>query len=186
MRLLVGMFLSLFCVVDMETSNGLMIAAGELMMLNRLLIVPGVEHAMLNIRVNMCFLMLMSRGSMVLQRSGIMSSPGILWSSLPVHIRGRLYLLRETFYSYSQGAWRLFDGDSWALSLTASSVMRSLSLPCLVSLSLGAILFLPNFCPPASASRFWHVWGCWSFWSFYSISIEGCGYYCSKTKHNFS
>ena len=45
-RSLVGMFLPQFCIVDQDTSNGLMPAPGELMMLNRLLIVPGVEHAM--------------------------------------------------------------------------------------------------------------------------------------------
>ena len=39
---------TLFCVVDLETSNGLMLAAEEHMMLNRLLLVPGVEHSMLN------------------------------------------------------------------------------------------------------------------------------------------
>ena len=50
-RSLVGMFLPLFCVVDLETSNGLMPAARELMMLTRLLILPGVEHAMRNIVV---------------------------------------------------------------------------------------------------------------------------------------
>ena len=38
-RSLVGMFLPLFCEVE---NNGLIPAAGELMMLNRLLIVPGV------------------------------------------------------------------------------------------------------------------------------------------------
>ena len=37
-----------------------------------------------------------------------------------------------------------------ALSLTANSVVSSLSLHCFFSLSLGAI---PNFCPPASAFR---------------------------------
>ena len=35
-------------VVDLEPSNDLTPAAGELMMLNRLLIVPGIEHAMRN------------------------------------------------------------------------------------------------------------------------------------------
>ena len=58
MRSLVGMFLPLFCVVDLETSNSLMPAAEELMMLNRLLIVPGLEHAMRNIGVNLCLLVL--------------------------------------------------------------------------------------------------------------------------------
>ena len=56
MRSLVGMFLPQFFAVDLETSNGLMPAAGDLMMLNRLLIVPGVEHAMLNIGVNLYLL----------------------------------------------------------------------------------------------------------------------------------
>ena len=49
-------------------SNGLMPAVGELTMLNRLLIVPGVEHEMLKILV-----VLRTRGSMVLQESRIMS-----------------------------------------------------------------------------------------------------------------
>ena len=42
------------------------LAAGEPMMLNRLLIVPGEKRAMLNIWVNLCLLVLRSRGSMVL------------------------------------------------------------------------------------------------------------------------
>ena len=36
------------------------------MMLNSLLIVPGVEHAMLNIGVNLCLLVPRPRGSMEL------------------------------------------------------------------------------------------------------------------------
>ena len=74
MKVFVDMFLPLFRVVDLETSNGLMPAAGELMMLNRLLIVLGVEHAMLNIELAM----LSPRGSMVLQGSCIIRAPGIL------------------------------------------------------------------------------------------------------------
>ena len=50
-----GMFLLMFLVVDLETSNGLMPAAGEFMMINRLLTVTGVLHAKLIIRVNLCF-----------------------------------------------------------------------------------------------------------------------------------
>ena len=73
-----GMFLPLFYVVDLKTSNGLMPAAEELMMLNRLLIVPGVEHAKKNIGVNLCLLVLRPRGSMELQWCRIMSAPGIL------------------------------------------------------------------------------------------------------------
>ena len=69
------MFLPLFRVVHLETSNGLMPADGELMMLKRLLIVLGVEHSMLNIGVNVCLLLLRPRGSMVLRGSRIMSAP---------------------------------------------------------------------------------------------------------------
>ena len=60
------MFLPLFCVVDLDTTNGLMPAAGEFVMLNRLLIVPIVEQAMWNIGVTLCLLVLRPRGSMVL------------------------------------------------------------------------------------------------------------------------
>ena len=66
-------------------NNSLMPAARELMMLNRQLIVPGVGHAMPNIVVNLCLLVLRPRGSMVLQGSRIMSAPGILRSTPPVH-----------------------------------------------------------------------------------------------------
>ena len=50
-HLYVWTFLPLFCMIDLETNNGLMSAARKLMMLNRLLIVPGVEleRTMLNI-----------------------------------------------------------------------------------------------------------------------------------------
>ena len=39
------LFLPLFCIVDLEASNGLIPAARELMMLRRLLIVPCVKQA---------------------------------------------------------------------------------------------------------------------------------------------
>ena len=78
MRSLVGMFISLFYVVDLETRNGLLPAVEELTMLHRLLIVPGIEHAMPNIRVDFCLLVPRPGGSMVLQESGIMSASGIL------------------------------------------------------------------------------------------------------------
>ena len=97
MRSLVGMFLPLFCAVDLETSNGLMPAAGELMMQNGLLITPGVEHQMRNIVVNLCLLVLRRRGSMVLQESRIIRAPGILCSTLPVHISGRRHLWVRSF-----------------------------------------------------------------------------------------
>ena len=54
----------------LQTSNSLMPAAGQLMVLNRLL--------MLKIGVNLCMLVLRPRCSMVLQGSRIMSAPGIL------------------------------------------------------------------------------------------------------------
>ena len=69
---------TLFCVVDLDTSNGLKPAARELVMINRLLIVPGKEHAMQIIYVDLCLLVLRPRGSIVLQGSHIMNAPGIL------------------------------------------------------------------------------------------------------------
>ena len=76
MRSLVGLFLQLFFVVDPEISNGLMPAAEELMMLIRLLIIPGVEHAVQIIGVNLCSLLLRLRGSIMLQGSHIMKKTG--------------------------------------------------------------------------------------------------------------
>ena len=69
---------TVLCIVDLETSNRLMPAAGELIIQNRRLIMSGVEHAMLNIEVNLCSLMLRPRRFMVLQGSCIMSAPGTL------------------------------------------------------------------------------------------------------------
>ena len=43
-------------------------AAAELMMLNILIIVSGIEHAMLNIVVNLCLLVLRPRGSICAAR----------------------------------------------------------------------------------------------------------------------
>ena len=45
------------------------------MMLNRQLIVAGVEQVMLNIGVNLCLFVLRPRGSMVQQGNLIMSVP---------------------------------------------------------------------------------------------------------------
>ena len=75
---MLGVFQPLCFVVDLETKNGLMPAAGELMMLNRLLIVPGLEHAMLIIGVNFYLFVLRPWVNMVLQGSRIMNVPGIL------------------------------------------------------------------------------------------------------------
>ena len=75
---LVGLFLPLFSVIDLETSNVLMPAVGELMMINRLLIMPGAEHAVQIIGVDLCLLVLRHRGSVVLQGTYIMNEPGIL------------------------------------------------------------------------------------------------------------
>ena len=58
---LVGLFLPLFCVVDLDTSNGLMPAAEKLMMLNRLLIMPAIESAVQIIGVDLCLLVLRPR-----------------------------------------------------------------------------------------------------------------------------
>ena len=53
-------------------------AVRELMMLSRLLIMPGVEHAVQIIGVDMRMLVLRPSESMVLQQSHIMNAPGIL------------------------------------------------------------------------------------------------------------
>ena len=63
---------------DLKTSNGLMGAAGKFMMLSRLLIMSGVEHAIQIIIVDLCLLVLRPRESMVLQGSHIMNASGIL------------------------------------------------------------------------------------------------------------
>ena len=104
----VGLLLTLFRIVDLETINGLMPATREIMMLSRLLIVPGAEHEVQIIGVDLCLLVLrptqtklfigstvdpcrstgvycrsdekfcLGRGSMVPQGSHIMKAPGIL------------------------------------------------------------------------------------------------------------
>ena len=70
---------------------------------------------------------------------------------------------------------------SWALSSTVSSVVSSL-----VSLSLDVIHWtsrLLSFCVRFLVLTHMVVW---SFGCVSSISKDGCGYYCSKIKHNFS
>ena len=53
-------------------------AAGELVMLSRQFVVPGVEHALQIIGVDLCLLLLRLKGSIVLQESRIMNTPGIV------------------------------------------------------------------------------------------------------------
>ena len=77
-RSLVGIFLPLSWEIDLETNSGLMPAERELLMLRRLLIMPGVAHAVQIIWVDLCLLVLIPIGSMVLQGSYIMNAPGIL------------------------------------------------------------------------------------------------------------
>ena len=78
-----GLFLSLFCIIDLETSNGLMTAAGGLLMLSRLLIMPGVDHAVQINRVDCsCLLVLRPGGNMVLQGSHIINAP---WMNALMH-----------------------------------------------------------------------------------------------------
>ena len=61
---MVGLLPPPFCIVDLKTSNGLIPAAGELIMLSRLLMVPGLELVMQIIGVDVCLLLLRLRGSM--------------------------------------------------------------------------------------------------------------------------
>ena len=60
---------------DNTTSNGLMPAAGVLMMTRGRLIVSGVEHAMHIFGVNLCLLVLRPNGFIVLQGRRIMNAP---------------------------------------------------------------------------------------------------------------
>ena len=91
-RSLGGLFIPRFFVVDLETRNDLMPVAGELMMLRRLLIMHGLEHAVQITVVDLFLLVLRPRGSMVLQESHIMNAPGILRSTPPAHISGERHL----------------------------------------------------------------------------------------------
>ena len=88
----IGLFLRLFCAVDLDSSNCLMPAGIELMMLSRLLIMHGVEHAVQIIGVYLRLLVLGLRGSMVLQGSHKMKASGILFNTPPVHINGERHL----------------------------------------------------------------------------------------------
>ena len=72
-RSLVGLFLQRFCVVNLETRDGLIPAAGHHTMLSKLLIVPGAEHSVQSIVVNLCLLVLRPRGYMMLKLSHIVS-----------------------------------------------------------------------------------------------------------------
>ena len=70
-------------------SNGLMPAAGKLMMLNRLLIVPGVECAMLIIRGQFVLARAEAQWIYGAALSRIINVQGILGSTPPDHVRGR-------------------------------------------------------------------------------------------------
>ena len=125
---LVDMFPPLFCEVYLETSNGLMPAAAEHRMMSRRLIVPGVEHAMEIIGVDMCLLVLRPKWYIVLQVSRIMNAPGILWTTPPVHLSNGGHwkarsLVWNLLFLFSLGPdlvwwWLLLrKPHSWALSL---------------------------------------------------------------------
>ena len=135
----------LLFIVDLKMSNGLMPAAGELMMLSRLLIMRYVDHAVQIIGVYLCLLVLRPRRSMVLQGSHIMNAPGILWSIPPVHIsretlKGSVFGVKPSIPALRGPRGGLVVAPSekvslLAISLTASSVVSS-SSPlwlCLVS-----------------------------------------------------
>ena len=87
-RSLVEMFPPTFCLVYLETSNSLMSAGGELMMLSRLLIILGIKHSIQFIEVDFYVPVLRPRVSMVVQGSHIMYTTGIIWGTPPIHIRG--------------------------------------------------------------------------------------------------
>ena len=140
------------------------------MMLYRLLIMTGAEHTMLKIMVNLCFLVLRPRMSMVLQRSHNEKKRNTLKNSTCSHkwwetlkglifgakhsvpaLRGPLevvwwWLLLRKPYSWALG----LPASSVMSSLTESSAVSSLSLLCLVLSFVSSLLQfvgLSNFCP---------------------------------------
>ena len=113
MRPLVGMFLPLFCVVYLETSNGLMLVAEELMMLNRLLLV------MFNAEHYDQFVLALAEAQRVYgaaRESHNESTRNILKHSTCSHkwweTLRRLDLWCKTFHSCSHEAQRLLGGGS--------------------------------------------------------------------------
>ena len=156
------MFLPLFCIY-LETSNGLIPTAGELMMLNRWLIVPGVEHAMLNIGFNLCWPVQGPRGSMVPQGSHNERSRNTLKHSTCSHnwwetLKGSIFGVKPSNPALRGPGGGLVvapaeNASLLGLSFTARSFMSSLSLLCFVSLSIGEIL-----CP----SKLLSSWVCFS------------------------
>ena len=142
MRYLVGLFIPLFCVVDLEISNGLMPAAGELMTLSRLLIIPWCRARSAD-----------HWGRFVLARAeaqGVYGAANVshnertrnpLKHSTCSHkwwetLKGSILLVCSRLFLLSGGqevVWRwllLRKRHSWALSLTASSVVSSSSHVC--------------------------------------------------------
>ena len=113
---------------------------------------PSIVHGGKTLSIVWASAHLRPRGSMMLQGSRIMSAPGILWSTPPVHISGERHwkarhLVWKLIFLLSGGSevvwWLLLlrRPHPWALCLTVSSLVSSLSLLCLVSLTLGAILW---------------------------------------------
>ena len=79
MRSLVGVFLPVTTVWRSKSGDKKWFdAAKEFMMLNRLLVMPGLEPTMLIIVVNLYLIVLRPRGSMVLQGSRTMNASGTL------------------------------------------------------------------------------------------------------------
>ena len=148
-----------------DFDKSLMPATWEHMMLSRLIIMPGVEHAVQITGVDLCLLVLKPRLSMVQQWSHIMIAQGILWSTPPVKIIGGRHS-KVRFLVWS----RLF-------LLSHIYLFPSVYLQ---------FFILPDSSPFASATWSWHIWWCWSFWDVSYLSTDCCWYYCSKIKHNFS
>ena len=144
------------------------------------------------------YIVLRHRGYMVLQGSLIMNAPEKLWSTPPIHISGGRHLKARALvwnliFLLSGGPWLVWwwlllrKPHFWALSLTANSVVSSLLLLCLVSLSLGAILWPSEFLSSCVCFLILiHMGRCFvDHVGAFPQFLKTCGCYCSKTKHNF-
>ena len=112
------------------------------------------------------------KGSIALQGSRVMNSPGILSGTAPVHISDgwhwKAWSFVWIFYSCSRGPGSGLvvapagKPQSWALSLTVSSVVSSSSFLCL-SLNLYNDNTLPFRTPVLlHLLRSWLICECWS------------------------
>ena len=191
MRSLVGMLQALVSVIYQEKCNGLMKAAEELKMLNRLLFVPGVEHTMLTL------------GQFVLGRAEAQRVYGAARVSYNECTRNTLkpststcsYKWRETLKGSIFGVIPSIPavkgpGDGLVVApADKASLLGSEfeSKQCREQFLTPLWFFSQSMCNSLAfrTSILCLLVDIDTYGGVSSTSKEGCGYYCSKTKHNF-